>query len=138
MSVEFIYWGNQELIDRISLPENRGRLWFWFDARFFDQNWFQQRLDDAVKAAGPRYTPELNVELPIASTFDSFGRTQKFFDSLKAHAPKISRWSRNFLRQQKSDEKQIDADVNDLLMTEFVKVDECSVSAHRAAVICPP
>ncbi len=133
MSVEFVYWGNQELIDRISLPENRGRLLFWFDARYFDQNWFQERLDDAVKAAGPRYTPELNVELPIASTFDSFGRTQKFFDSLKAHAPKIHRWSRYFLREKKPDEKQIDANVDDRLMAELVKVDECAISAHGLA-----
>jgi galactokinase len=33
-----------------------------------------------VANAGPRYTPELNVELPVAQLFDGLGRTSAFFD----------------------------------------------------------
>jgi hypothetical protein len=86
MKVEFVYWGNSELIDRFSCPENVGRLYFWFNARVFDSGWFRARLDEAVKTAGPRYTPEIHFDLPISAEFESFGRTERFFDQVKAMA----------------------------------------------------
>ncbi|MEZ0274417.1 MAG: hypothetical protein ACAH88_05890 [Roseimicrobium sp.] len=30
MSVEFVWWGSSELLDRLSLPDNAGRVMFWF------------------------------------------------------------------------------------------------------------
>lgn len=83
MEVDFVYWGQSELIDRLSLPENIGRMSFWFDVRGFDQAWFEDRLNEATKSAGNRYTPEINVELPIARNFEAFGRTDYFFDQIR-------------------------------------------------------
>lgn len=87
--VEFVYWGQSELIERLSRPEHVGRIRFWFDARAFDGAWFEARLDEAIRAAGPRYTPKIHVDLPIAKEFDAFGRTDQFFDRLKAQARQI-------------------------------------------------
>ncbi len=87
--VEFVYWGKSELVERLSRPEHIGRIRFWFDARAFDGAWFEARLDEAIRAAGPRYTPEIHVDLPIAKEFDAFGRTDQFFDRLKAQAREI-------------------------------------------------
>jgi hypothetical protein len=86
MAVELVYWGSHELIERLSRPEHVGRLRFWFDTRGFDRAWFNARLDEAITTAGPRYTPEVHVDLPIASKFEAFGRTGRFFDGLKALA----------------------------------------------------
>jgi hypothetical protein len=86
MAVDFVYWGSHELLDRLSLPQHVGRVRFWFDARAFDGAWFKARLDEAIKTAGPRYTPEIHVDLPIAKEFEAFGRTEWFFDEVKAHA----------------------------------------------------
>jgi hypothetical protein len=94
MTVEFVYWGSSELLERLVLPQHAGRVRFWFDVRGFDGAWFTARLDEALKTAGPRYTPEIHVDLPIAAELDAFGRTEQFFDRVKAHARAI----RNTLR----------------------------------------
>jgi hypothetical protein len=88
-TIEFVYWGNHELLERLTLPQHVGRVRFWFDMRGFDEAWFSARLDEALRTAGPRYTPEIHVDLSIAGEFEAFGRTKRFFDSVKAHARKV-------------------------------------------------
>ena len=78
-SVEFHYWGDHEIWERLSRAEHRGRYYFWFNRELCGKQWFQERLDEAVANAGVRYTPALNVELPIARLFDGLGRTTAFF-----------------------------------------------------------
>ncbi|MCG6118383.1 MAG: hypothetical protein MEQ07_09360 [Aquimonas sp.] len=85
-TIEFVWWGSSEMLERLARTENVGRIRFWFDKRGFDGAWFSARLDEAIRAAGPRYTPEIHVELPIAQHLDAFGRTQRFFNRLKALA----------------------------------------------------
>ena len=80
MTVEFAYWGSSELLERLTKREHVGRVRFWFDATGFDDDWFAQRLGEASDTAGPRYTPELHVNLPIADRFEAFGRTSRFFE----------------------------------------------------------
>lgn len=89
MSVEFVYWGSHELLERLARPEHVGRIRFWFDVRGFDAAWFKARLNEALRTAGPRYTPEIHVDLPIASEFEAFGRTDRFFDRDKVRARAI-------------------------------------------------
>ncbi len=96
MTVEFVYWGSHELIERLARPEYTGRVRFWFDIHGFDGSWFTARLDEALKTAEPRYTPEIHVDLPIASELDAFGRTEHFFGGIKARAQDIRRKLRNF------------------------------------------
>jgi hypothetical protein len=44
----------------------------------------QKRIwKEAKDAAGPRYTSDINVELPIKDVFDGIGRTQKVFDEIE-------------------------------------------------------
>ena len=96
MSVEFVYWGSHELLERLSRRENVGRVRFWFDIRGFDGAWFAARLREALKTAGPRYTPEIHVDLPIAAELEAFGRTEVFFNRIKAHARGIREKVRTF------------------------------------------
>ena len=80
MTVEFAYWGSSELLERLTRHEHVGRVRFWFDTTGFDDDWFAQRLEEARLTAGPRYTAEVHVDLPIAGRFEAFGRTCHFFD----------------------------------------------------------
>lgn len=96
MTVEFIWWGSHELLERLARPEHVGRVHFWFDILGFDSAWFQARLDESLKTAGPRYTPEINVDLSIAAEFETFGRTEKFFHQMKSHARGIRKKLQNF------------------------------------------
>lgn len=91
MTVEFVYWGSHELLERLARPHHIGRVRFWFDVQGFDAAWFTARLDEALETAGPRYTPEIHVDLPVTWEFDAFGRTDRFFDREKARARKIRR-----------------------------------------------
>ena len=84
MSVEYKYWGEHEIIERLSREEHRGRYLFWFNRDLFSQQWFENRIEEAVANAGPRYTPELNIELPVARLFDGLGRTSAFYDRIRA------------------------------------------------------
>lgn len=96
MTVEFVYWGRHELLERLVHPQHVARVRFWFDARRFDPAWFTARLDEGLKTAGPRYTREIHVDLPIAAEFEAFGRTERFFDRIKARARGILARLRSF------------------------------------------
>jgi hypothetical protein len=95
ISIEFLYLGSHELLEQLSRPRFVGLVRFWFDSQGFDGAWFSARLHEALESAGPRYTPEIHVDLPIAREFEAFGRTDWFFDQLKAHAKEIRRGLRS-------------------------------------------
>lgn len=91
------YWGDSEIFERLALPAHRGRQLFWFDAERFTPCWFQQRLDEAVANAGDRYSPELNIDLPIGRTLDGLGRTERFWRRFTARVLKVrNRWVDHF------------------------------------------
>lgn len=95
MTVEFVYWGSHELLERLTRREHIGRVRFWFNVQGFDAAWFNARLDEALRTAGPRYTPDVHVDLPIALEFDAFARTERFFEREKARARAIRQKLRN-------------------------------------------
>lgn len=96
-TVEVDYWGDSEIFDRLARPANRGRLLFWFDAERFTATWFRQRLDEAVANAGDRYSPELNIDLPIGRILDGLGRTERFWRRFTARVLKVrNRWADHF------------------------------------------
>lgn len=81
--IEFEFWGSYQLLERLSREEHRGRFLFWFNVRWLSQEWQQARYEEARDSAGPRYTPEIHVDLPIAQIFDGLGRTELYFVRLK-------------------------------------------------------
>ena len=100
MSVEFVWWGSSELIDLLSLPANAGRMMFWFGVLgSFDQDWFEAHIARATKSAGPRYTHELHVELPISKKFEAFGRTAAMIARVRATGDELQerfKWIRTW------------------------------------------
>lgn len=111
MTVEFVYWGGHELVERLARPVHIGRRRFWFDVVGFDAPWFTARLDEAVDAAGPRYTPKVHVDLPIAWEFEAFGRTDRVFDREKARARRIREKLRAVQYSQGASEPTADAEL---------------------------
>jgi hypothetical protein len=81
-SVEFIYWGDSEIHSRLAQEAHAGRYKFWFDKEFFSPSWFAAHIREVVANAGDRYTPVLNVDLPIARIFDGLGRSPDFFSQI--------------------------------------------------------
>ena len=83
MSVEFEFWGQSEIGHKLIEEANRGRSRFWFTDECLSSAWFASRVDEAVANARDRYTPELNIDLPIRDNFDALGRTPRFFQHLE-------------------------------------------------------
>lgn len=52
---------------------------------FLHLEWLENHLKKVKKNAGNRYTPELNVDLPIAEIFDGLGRTEDFYIVIRRH-----------------------------------------------------
>ena len=116
MNVNFVWWGSSELIERICTIEHIGRLLFWFGQRGFDQGWLHQHLDEAILAAGPRYTPEIHVDLPIAQDMERFSRSGFVITEVKSQAIELRRTSQSLTSFVKSlDPPLPGGDINDFL-----------------------
>jgi hypothetical protein len=132
MSVGFNYLGEHEIFERLSREEHRGRCFFWFNEELFSQQWFENRVEEAVANVGPRYTPELNVELPIAQLFDGLGRTSGFCERItglygeikkaysKAHSERIKNLVKDELKPLEENMDQ--------LLTYLIAVEELEVA----------
>lgn len=106
MSVEFRYWGEHEVWEKLSLEEHRGRHFFWFNEERFSQRWFRNLIEETVSDVGPRYTPELNVELPVSRLFDGLGRTPRFFTEVASLYGETLRAFQDIDRLEIEDEPQ--------------------------------
>jgi hypothetical protein len=83
MSTAFEYWGQSEIGGHLSNEKHRGCHWFWFNEERFSNSWFASRVEEALDNARDRYTPALNIDLPIRTNFYGLGRTPAFFERLE-------------------------------------------------------
>jgi len=58
---------------------------------FLKKEWLDTHLKQVKNKAGQRYTPKLNVDLPISEIFDGLCRTKSFYTSIRTHFGKIER-----------------------------------------------
>lgn len=61
------------------------------DNLFLSKIWAKDHYNKVSNRAGPRYTPKLNVDLPIAEIFDGISRNGRFYKSIRTHYGKLSR-----------------------------------------------
>ena len=97
LTVSFEKWPRSELIERlVRIDPTGGRRRFWFHQEILSAEWFAAHIADASSDAGPRYHPELNVEVPISSQLGAFGETPSWKASysrrLHNFGEEISRW----------------------------------------------
>lgn len=83
MNVAFDFWGTHEITERLSREEHRGRHFFWFHKDVLSPAWFHDRLEESIAAVGPRYTPQLNIHLPISKVFDALSRGSVFLQKFE-------------------------------------------------------
>ncbi|HEX8000860.1 MAG TPA: hypothetical protein VF528_20935 [Pyrinomonadaceae bacterium] len=88
--IEFIRLDKSHLLDELlSFDPDHGRLRFWFDVNYFGTQWFEGHLAETIKAAKPRYTPQLTVDVPVAASFEALGRTTVWQQSIEQLAGKV-------------------------------------------------
>ena len=90
-SVAIELWDETQLIERLSRSEPRytGRRHYWFDLLHFTPDWYQTRFEITRQALGARYTPELNIELPIRCGLLAIARDPSFIEGLSRFADDI-------------------------------------------------
>lgn len=59
--------------------------------KILDREWQDSHILKIKNRAENRYTPELNVNLPISHIFDGLSRTEKFYSSIRKHYGVLSR-----------------------------------------------
>lgn len=119
---EFIFWGKHELLDILSEKENEGRVYFWFNKDEFTAEDFKNQNKMAIGALGTRYTPELNVELDIAKTFDGLSRNTRFAERFKSNLLKCKKaWQ--WIHPAEDDRKSDAYDDLEKKVTDLI--DEC-------------
>ena len=84
-------WDETQLIERLSRidPRHAGRRQYWFDVLHFTPAWFRTRFEITRAALGKRYTPELNIELPVRRGLLAIARDPAFIESLLALADNV-------------------------------------------------
>lgn len=94
-SVEIVYVGESRLVDILIRPEQAGRVRYWFDTLLLSTEWLSEKTALVVDAAGPRYTPEVNLDLPVGFALEGLGRTEAFDRTVGRHAKAIrnASWS---------------------------------------------
>jgi len=70
------------------------------------KNWYKKHLVQIKQMAGARYTPELNVNLPISEIFDGISRTEKFYITIRINYGELLRQFRHISTKYVKDELQ--------------------------------
>lgn len=52
--------------------------------------WFMRRLNEVIANAGPRYSPDFHVSLPLAQLFDGLGQTPDFYQHVQVLYSKLN------------------------------------------------
>ncbi|MFD7625016.1 hypothetical protein ACFV7Q_03025 [Streptomyces sp. NPDC059851] len=87
VSVEFRIEWYTNLVTRLRKGDPSGaRARYWFDSDVLPEHWWQNRLDDAVWAARPRYVPELRVDVPALDAIAALCGDPEWHATLDSHA----------------------------------------------------
>ncbi len=71
--IEFRLLQSSDLLDRLALQEHRGRVWFWWAEPVLTSPWRDDRLAEQAVAAGDKYRPDLQVDVPIEDDLKALG-----------------------------------------------------------------
>jgi hypothetical protein len=104
-NLEFSLIQESDLLERLSRPEHRGRQWFWWNSPFLGDDWLVSQYEHRAGAAGPKYRPELNVDLPIALDLGALGLSSEFQGELKQQYREVRKACRRIGHLQVDDNR---------------------------------
>lgn len=84
-SIEFRVETAGILLDRLARTDNRGKQWFWWQHEVFSPEWCARQLRLTLAAVGERYSPDLNVTLPIAFALEGLAHSEHFWSRYRRH-----------------------------------------------------
>lgn len=92
VDVEFEFEWETNIVTRLNQVDTSGaQRRFWFDVDVLAPQWWDDRLQEAVAAARPRYTPELNVEVPAAQSIAALCSDDEWWQVVLDQVDEISK-----------------------------------------------
>ncbi len=84
-NVEFIYWGKSEIEWILLQPKYSGLREYFFNKQALLQNWFQNHQEQAIIAAGNRYTEKIHQENDNIDKFKIFAAPANLIRKFHRH-----------------------------------------------------
>ena len=81
--INFEVWTETELIARLAQSDAKGLRDYFFGDIYFDLQWFEDKLEEALEDLGERFHPEDHVDLRIERLFSIIARDPSFRDELE-------------------------------------------------------
>lgn len=76
--LEIVFWGESEIIERISAPEMVGFKSFWFGELELPNYWFEERAENTILDFKNKYNPNLSIKTDNEKYFNSISRNESF------------------------------------------------------------
>lgn len=90
--IEFDLIQESNLLDELAKPEHNGRSWFWWDQLVLGSEWLASHYDQQAKAAGEKYWPDLQVDIPIQDDLSALGFDQATLTTFNRLVRDPGRW----------------------------------------------
>ena len=141
-SVKIELWSKSVLIDiLLEVDTSNGLRRYWFDEKFLTEEQRFNHIREAKSQAGEKYTPDLNVGVPLKSILDSFTNVEVLNDQCKS---KIRTIHKDFLKDSYFQEalgepcKHICSSINNLtdLLKSFINRENIEESRNNVVKIC--
>lgn len=76
--LEIEFWGESEIIERISTPKMEGFKLFWFGELELPNQWFEERAENTILNFKNKYNPNLSIKTDNEKFFNSLSRNASF------------------------------------------------------------
>ena len=76
--LEIVFWGESEIIERISTLEMVGFKSFWFGELELPNHWFEERAENTILDFKNKYNPDLSIKTDNEKYFNSISRNESF------------------------------------------------------------
>lgn len=84
-NVDIVLWNESHLNNLLIAPVNEGVRYYWFNNNELTTTWFEQKLSNSISDLGPRYAPELNIELDIIKYFGCLFRDNRCLKQIQCY-----------------------------------------------------
>ena len=98
-NVTVVLWNASALVQKMMKPENEGMRYYWFNGEEFTTTWCRQQLENVISDLGPRYSPELNVQLEISKKFEYLRRSPKAYSKIQKVKKEFQRKGSAFIKE---------------------------------------
>ncbi len=98
-NVTVVLWNASALVQKMMKPENEGMRYYRFNGEEFTTAWFRQQLENVISDLGPRYSPELHVQLEISKKFEYLRRSPKAYSKIQKVKKEFQRKGSAFIKE---------------------------------------